>query len=133
MLRKYGTPIYRGSHIAHNELIEAIGFDGGSLNNERSVTFGGWPDVRILRAKKKVRKVDIKFLRQKCWVGPPKNSSGDCVGFWEGRLWLRQGGCGYIITIMTMVAVGNGGGGRVEGFGGGGQGEKNGRQQDDHW
>ena len=47
-LRRYGIPMYRGSHIAHNERIEAIGFDGGSLNNERSVTFGRWPDVRIM-------------------------------------------------------------------------------------
>ena len=31
-----------------HELFEAIGFDGGSWNNDRSVNFGGWPGVRIL-------------------------------------------------------------------------------------
>ena len=34
--------------------------------------------------------------------------------------------------MLTIKAVGNGGGGKVEGFGGGGQGERNGRHQDDH-
>ena len=35
------------------------------------MTFGGWPDVRTLGVLKQKRKVDIKFLRQKCFVGPP--------------------------------------------------------------
>ena len=47
-LSKYGIPMYRGIHIAPHERIEAIGFDGGSLNNELYVTFGGWPGVRII-------------------------------------------------------------------------------------
>ena len=58
-----------------HELIEAIGFGGGSCNNERSVTFGGWPSVIILGVVKKYRKVDTKVLRQKCWVGPPSTTS----------------------------------------------------------
>ena len=52
------------------------------------------------------------------------NSRGKCVGFGEGRIWLLQGGCGYVVMMLTMEAVGNGGGGRVEVFGGGGQGER---------
>ena len=63
----------------------------------------------------------------------PQNSSGDCVGFWEVRIWLRQGrGCGYGVTMLTMEAVGNGGKEKVEGFGGDGKGEINGRHQYDH-
>ena len=42
------------------------------------------------------------------------------------------GGCGYGVTILTIEAVGNGGGGWVEGFGGDGKGERNGRQLDNH-
>ena len=53
MLRKYGIPMYIGSHIAPQEQIEAIRFDGRSCNNEISVTFGGWPGVRILGVLKK--------------------------------------------------------------------------------
>ena len=34
--------------------------------------------------------------------------------------------------MLTMDAVGNGGGGQVEGFVGGGQGERYGQNQDDH-
>ena len=58
--------MYRGSHIAPHERNEAIGFDGGSFNNELSVILGGWPNIRILGALKKVRKVDTKVLRHKC-------------------------------------------------------------------
>ena len=29
VMNKYGIPVYRGIHIANNELIEATGFDGG--------------------------------------------------------------------------------------------------------
>ena len=32
-LIKYGIHMCRGSHITQNKRIEAIGFDGGSLNN----------------------------------------------------------------------------------------------------
>ena len=34
--------------------------------------------------------------------------------------------------MLTMEAMGIGGGGRVEGLGGGGKGERNGRHQDYH-
>ena len=54
-----------------HEQIEAIGFNGGSWNNERCVIFGGWPGVRILGVFKKDRKVDTKVLHQNFWVGPP--------------------------------------------------------------
>ena len=40
--------------------------------------------------------------------------------------------CGYIVTMLIMEAVRNGGGGQVEGFGGGGQGERTGLQRNDH-
>ena len=70
-LSKYDIPMYRGIHIAPHVRIEAIGFDGSSWNNERSVTFGGWTGVRILGVLKKYCKVNTKVLRQKCWVGPP--------------------------------------------------------------
>ena len=63
--------MYRGSHIAPCERIEAVGFDGGSCNNDLFVTFGGWPGVRIMGVLKKDRRVDTKVLHQKCWVGPP--------------------------------------------------------------
>ena len=56
----------------------------------------------------------------------PQISSGDCVGLWEGRLWLRQMGCGYGVTMLIVEAVGIGGGGRVEGLRGGGKSERNG-------
>ena len=62
----------------------------------------------------------------------PYNSSGDCVRFWEGRLWLRQGGWVYDIMMLMVEAVGVDGVGRVEGLGGGGKCERNGRQRDDH-
>ena len=62
----------------------------------------------------------------------PLNSSGDWVGFGEGLLWLQQGVCGYIVTMMMMKAVGNGGGGRVEVLGGGGKSDRNRLHQDDH-
>ena len=38
------------------------------------------------------------------------NNSGDCVGFGRGGFCCGGGGCGYGITILTMEAVGNGGG-----------------------
>ena len=63
-LIKYGISMYRGSHIAPHEKIEAIGFDGGILNNEKYMILGGWSDVRILGAEKKVLKVDTKVLHQ---------------------------------------------------------------------
>ena len=63
--------MYRGSHIAPHERIEAIEFNGRSWSNEQSVTFCGWLGVRILGDFKKNRKVDTKVFRQKCWVGPP--------------------------------------------------------------
>ena len=49
-----------------------------------------------------------------------------------GKIWLRQGVCGYVFAMRIMDEVGNGGGGRVELFGSGGQGKRNGWQQDDH-
>ena len=60
----------------------------------------------------------------------PQNSSGDCVGFWVGRLWLKRGGCGYGVTIIMVYMVGIGKGGKFEVLVGGGKGERNGRQQD---
>ena len=57
--------MYRGSHIAPHERIDGIGLDEGGCNNERSVTFGGWPGVRILGVLKKYRKVDTNFLCKK--------------------------------------------------------------------
>ena len=73
-------------------------------------------------------------LRKKRILGlqRPWNSIGDCVGFWGGQIWLRRGGCGYSIMMLTMEAVGNGEGRRVEGFGVGGQGERNRQHWDDH-
>ena len=61
------------------------------------------------------------------------SSSGDCVGFLVGRLWLRQERWGYGVTMPMVEALGIGRGGQVEGLGGGGKGERNGRQWDDHW
>ena len=46
---------------------------------------------------------------------------------------MCQGECGYGIVMLTMEAVVNDRGGRVEGYGGGGKGEINGMQRDDHW
>ena len=62
----------------------------------------------------------------------PLNSSGDCVEFWEGQIWLQGEGCGYGVIILTMEEVGGVGVGQSDGFGGSGQGEINGQQQDDH-
>ena len=51
---------------------------------------------------------------------------------WGGAALVVSRGCGYGIPMMMMEAAGNGGGGRVEGFGGGEQGDINGRQWDGH-
>ena len=53
--------------------------------------------------------------------------------FGKGGFGCGGGGCGYGVTILTMEAAGNGGGGQVEGFRGGVQGERNGRHWNDHW
>ena len=45
---------------------------------------------------------------------------------------MIQGECGYGVTMLTMEVVGNGGGGKVEGFSGGEKGERNGRQWGDN-
>ena len=47
--------------------------------------------------------------------------------FGKGGFGLRWGEFGYIVTTLTMEAVGNGRREQVEVFGGGGKGEINGR------
>ena len=44
----------------------------------------------------------------------------------EGAALVATGGCGYGVTMLMVEAVGNGGGGQVEGLGGVGKGERNG-------
>ena len=43
------------------------------------------------------------------------------------------GGCGYGFSILPMEAVGNGGEGKIEGFGGGGKAKINKWQRYHHW
>ena len=52
---------------------------------------------------------------------------------WQGRLLLRHTGYEYGITMLTMEAVRNSGGGRVEGFSGCGKGKRKWRQWYDNW
>ena len=99
-------------------MVEALGIGGGG----RVEGLGGGG-----KGERNGRQRDRIFEPQRSL-----SSSGDCVGFLVGRLWLRRGGCGHGITMLMVEAVGISGGGRVEGLGGGGKSERNGRHRDDH-
>ena len=61
-----------------------------------------------------------------------KTAAAIVSDFGRGGFRCGGGGCGYGVTMLTMEAVRNGGGGRVEGFSGSRKDERNGRQQDDN-
>ena len=61
-----------------------------------------------------------------------KTAAAILSDFGRGGFGYGGGGCGDGITMLTVEAVGIGGGGRFEGLRGGEKGERNGRQRDDH-
>ena len=70
-LSKYGIPMFIGIHIVHNERIEAIGFDGEFWIISDMWILAVVPMSEFWEPRKKVHRVDIKVLRQKCWVRTP--------------------------------------------------------------
>ena len=70
-MNKYGITMYRGSHIAHNERIEAIGFDGKFwiMSDMWLLTVG--PMSEFWEPKIEVCKIDMKMLLENFCVGPP--------------------------------------------------------------
>ena len=69
-MNKYGIPLYRGSHIANNEQIEDIGFDGEIwiMSDMWLLSVGLMSE--FWEPKIEVCKVDIKMLLEIFCVRP---------------------------------------------------------------
>ena len=82
-----------------------------------------WPEIKMLYLLQEKMEDNRSYSSHKI-------SAAIVLDFGKGRFGCGRGGRGYDVTVLTMEAVGDGGGVQVEGFGGGGKGERNRRHQD---